>query len=141
MRKQAVKLHIKTMHTLTDISPVVENDIFIEGELIKKEGGFTLSYLEPAEHGLDGVKTTIKYDGEMARIEHEGEKNGLIVQRNQRHLCHYLTPAGSMMIGVSGGDIKVDMKNGGLDMEMDYSIDFNASSATRNNIKITARPL
>ncbi len=134
--KKEVKLHIKGSQIVDDEDTV--SDFFVDGVWEQNGDSLTLEYAEPTEHGLGEVRTTLRYDGKTLRME-RGEESGLIVERGRRHLCQYGTPFGSLLIGISGGDITLSQSEDRFDMDIHYAIDVNTELASRNHIMITGR--
>lgn len=133
-----IKLHI-TGTQIVDAEETVM-DFFVDGHLETCESGFVIEYTEPAEHDLDRQQTTVRYDGESVKME-RANGSSLVIQRGRRNVCQYATPFGNMIFGISGGVIDVENNEDRLRMEFDYSIDLNTRLASRNTMKITARPV
>ncbi|MBQ3140858.1 MAG: DUF1934 domain-containing protein [Clostridia bacterium] len=133
-----IRLHITGTQTVDNEETVI--DFFVDGHFEDLRDGFVLEYTEPAEHDLDRLQTTVRYDGQSVQME-RGNGSSLIIQQGQRHVCQYATPFGNMYFGISGGKIDVEKADDRLRLEFDYAIDLNTRPASHNKLKITARSL
>ena len=72
----------------------------------------------------------------------EGEyTTQMIIEREKRHLCHYMTPMGEIVMGVFARKVESDMSENGGGLLLNYTIDINADFAAINELKITVKPV
>lgn len=107
-------------------------------ELLREDGCCTIVYSEGKESGMHGSVTTLKICGEESVVlSRRGEYNSqMIIEKGARHLCHYDTPYGGIMMGVSAEYISNSLNVQGGKLSFKYDIDINSSLATRNEIFI-----
>jgi uncharacterized beta-barrel protein YwiB (DUF1934 family) len=118
-----------------------EIDVFTTGKLKKRgEDGYEISYLESDDDHPGGIKTTLHIEPQSVTIEREPfPTSRMTVQDGQRHLCHYDTGFGHLMIGVFGEKIISSIRDDGGELSMKYTIDINSSLASRNELHITVK--
>ena len=109
----------------------------VEGDLV------TLTYQESADE--DTVfTTTLTVDGnDRAQLTRSGPFAGtrMTIEKGRRHLCHYQTPYGSMMIGVFGEKIRSRIsENDGGQIDLCYTLDVNSEFHGRNEVSISVKP-
>ncbi len=84
------------------------------------------------------VTTMLKIEEEtmvtMQRVG--GLRSRLTVEKGHRHMSHYDTGYGELMVGVFGEQIQNQMGSGGGRLFMSYTIDVNHSLVSRNQVEI-----
>lgn len=63
----------------------------------------------------------------------------LILQKDQRHMCHYLTEFGTLQVGTFTNKVDIDLNKNGGKIFARYSIDINSSITSYNTIHIEVR--
>ena len=90
-----------------------------------------------------GVKTTsvlkIEDNKKITLIRNGEQHSRLILEKGKRHLCHYDTGYGSMMVGVFANKLVSDLNEHGGDLEVHYSLDINAGLSSLNEIFINVK--
>jgi len=111
------------------------------GKMEKINGKVYLKYDDSVMLGVKDVKTTVKIQGnEMVALNRSGGlQSRLMIEKGQRHLCHYQTENGDVTIGIFGESIINDLNDCGGEISMSYTIDVNLSMISRNEIKITVK--
>lgn len=107
----------------------------------KDDASFVISYRETEATGYSGDLTTLKIENEdrvtMLRV---GSANSqLIIENGVKHLSHYETPFGGLMIGVRGESIENKLGEHGGELLLKYSLDLNASEISHNQLSIKVR--
>ena len=115
-----------------------------KGQMEKQGKVVTLSYPETEMTGMPGVTTTVTVDGDMVTLNRMGKDAGdyqsrMMIELGRRHLCHYDTGMGDMMIGVFGERLRSNFADVGGELFMRYTIDVNGGYQSRNEIKITVK--
>lgn len=140
MKKQVI-ISIKGVQSADDNNS--DNNIeLITGGLFSSRGSnFYISYKETEMTGLDGVLTTVKVEGsDRVTITRGGRyKTQLILEKGKRHLCHYATDFGSMMMGVNTANIDSTLNNSGGKISVNYSLEINHALASENRFEISVR--
>lgn len=108
------------------------------GTLEFNEKGFVITYNETDEE-LFGCTTTLHVDGgERIAMTRSGSFNtDLIIEKERRHSCFYSTPYGELIMGVYGKSIVSDMTEKGGTLNFRYTLDFNSTPASENELQIT----
>ena len=63
----------------------------------------------------------------------------LVIERGRRHLCHYETGFGDMVIGVNGMDIENTLGSDGGELNFSYKLDLNSNFLSLNRLSVTVR--
>lgn len=87
------------------------------------------------------VTSILKIEGDKkVTLMRNGDQNSrLILEKGQRHLCHYDTGYGSMMVGVFANRINTALSDSGGELEVSYSLDINAGLTSMNEIFINIK--
>lgn len=103
------------------------------------DGRFLITYEESEATGFPGNTTTLEVVGqERVTLLRRGPNNAqLIIQKGQRHLCHYETGYGSLMIGVNGLTVESELTPEGGSVSFGYKLDVNSSLLSINRMSIT----
>ena len=138
--KKKVVINIADTHS--DAQDSYSSELNVLGTLECFEGGYELIYEETGE-GLKGCVTTLQCEGDgVVTMTREGEyTTQMIIEREKRHLCHYMTPMGEIVMGVFARKVESDMSENGGGLLLNYTIDINADFAAINELKITVIPV
>lgn len=72
-----------------------------QGVLRLLENGYELSYEEPGDELKGCVTTLLIEDGGLVTMTRDGAyTTQMVMERGQRHVCHYATPFGDMLLGI-----------------------------------------
>ena len=114
-----------------DETPPDVIELVTQGQLHEEEdGALVLTYEESELTGLEGTRTTLRIEGERVVMLREGELNTqMIFEEGQRHLSLYETPYGTMSIGVRTWSLFIEMDSSGGELEMDYAVEVEYSTA------------
>lgn len=87
------------------------------------------------------ITSILKIEGnqKVTLIRNGGQNSRLILEKGQRHLCHYDTGYGSMMVGVFANRIHTDLTDNGGKLEVSYSLDINSGLTSINEIFINIK--
>lgn len=138
MLKEAL-IEIKSTQETENDRAVVE--MTTVGQYGFEDGCYTITYNEGEESGMQGSVTTLKIEGEKSvALSRRGEYNShMMIEKDARHLCHYETPYGAIMLGVSAEYITAELDDNGGSLCFKYDVDINSSLATRNEIDIRVK--
>jgi len=138
-----VAINIKSVQTAENECDTTE--LFTCGILKKGRGRgkYTLTYEESETNGFDGSTVSVAVTGDsMVVMERKGvAPANIIVEKGKKHHCHYGTPYGDFMVGITAGDIKSSLTDGGGDLYLKYTIDINSSLMSENEMIINVREL
>lgn len=87
------------------------------------------------------ITSILKIEGnqKVTLIRNGGQNSRLILEKGQRHMCHYDTGYGSMMVGVFANRINTDLTDTGGKLEVSYSLDINSGLTSINEIFINIK--
>ena len=87
------------------------------------------------------ITSILKVDGNrrVTLIRNGQQRSRLILEKGKRHLCHYDTGFGTMMVGVFADRIKSDLDDSGGSLEVSYSLDINSGLKSLNEIFINIK--
>ncbi len=111
------------------------------GDYFRRDGVDYIRYKETAATGFDGDITTLMIEDQArATISRKGSSNArLIIEKGQRHLCHYDTGYGNLNIGISADRIENELGADGGDLRLRYTLDVNANTLSVNELNINVR--
>lgn len=112
------------------------------GKMNVINGKTYLKYDDSAATGLDGVSCLIKIDPEENSVvmQRSGVLNSrMYVKKGQRHICHYETGQGTLVLGVFGESVKDEMTDNGGSLFMSYTLDVNYGMVSRNKVQINVK--
>ena len=116
--------------------------LMTRGSFVRRGGSFFITYKESETTGYEGCTTTVKVAKDESKVSMTrfGPAAGqLVVEKGIRHLCHYDTGYGPMMIGVSGDRVVSELGDHGGRLEFAYSLDVNTLLASENAVYINVR--
>ena len=61
----------------------------------------------------------------------------MIIEKDRRHTCYYMTPYGELIMGVYAKSIANGIGENGGTLKFSYTIDFNNTPASENELFIT----
>lgn len=113
-------------------------EVLTLGSYELRNGKRYIIYKEYIE-GVSEPKTTIvKFESEslVSIINPSSNQSRLSLETNKRHLCHYATPVGDLLVGVSTESIQSTLDDNGGTLEVKYTLDFNSNIASVNKFFI-----
>ena len=92
-----------------------ETELITEGQYKKKDNGYVITYEESEATGFNGSKTVLTTFGEgLVTMQRSGSTiSHLFIEKNKKHHCHYGTPYGDFMVGITTKDIKSKLDDNG----------------------------
>jgi uncharacterized beta-barrel protein YwiB (DUF1934 family) len=139
-----VYINLKSTQFAEDERDVTE--LFTYGRLKRGRGKnrdrYKITYEESEATGFEGTVTLDITGNEMVMMNRSGEMlSNLIIERGKKHHCHYGTPFGDFMVGVTADEIRSELDDSGGDLYLKYTIDINSSymSETEMHINIKER--
>ena len=113
------------------------SELTTAGEFEATESGCKIIYKETDEELLDCV-TTLTVDGGRISMLRSGRYNTeMIIELDRRHSCYYSTPYGELMMGIYANLISNKIGENGGTLKFAYTIDFNNTPASENELEIT----
>ena len=123
------KVNISLISRQFDGDNTEQTELMTEGELKLYSNGYELCYDESEASGYEGSVTSVKVrNEELVTIMRSGNaKMELVLEKGKKHHCHYGTPYGDFMVGVSAKKIISEMNESGGRLDLSYVIDINSS--------------
>lgn len=107
------------------------------GTYVHKGNSRYIVYHEFNEDFPSGKVTSIlKVEDEkrVTLIRSGGQRSRLVLEKGKRHLCHYDTGLGSLMVGVFAQSIHSRLTDAGGTLDVSYSLDINSGLNSMNEI-------
>lgn len=113
------------------------SELITTGRFIGNRDNYSLSYIEQDEE-LKSCGTTLFVEGqERVQMTRTGQYTAeMTVEKNKRHSCHYETPYGEFIMGVYAHEINSNVVGSSGSLSFRYSIDFNSTNASENELRI-----
>ncbi len=101
-------------------------EVITKGNYYKKKNKHYLLYDEVTE-GIEGVtKNTVKFDENAFQLTKSGVTNvNMLFEENKRNITNYITPFGSITIGIDAHNIEVTETEEQIRIRIDYALDVN----------------
>lgn len=92
-----------------------------------KNGKHYIIYDEVVEGSGSTIKNKIKISGtDSLEIMKSGASNThMVFERNKKNLTYYRTPYGQMLVGLNTKNMKVDVTEQAIRVQVDYELDVN----------------
>lgn len=119
-----------------------EMELTTFGNYYERNGKYYIVYQESEATGFDGdTTTTVKIEGEnkVTMIRNGALRSQLIMERGKRHLCHYGTEYGNIIIGVLTDTITSSLGDGGGKVDFNYTLDIDGALASENTVRINVK--
>ena len=62
-----------------------------------------------------------------------------MIEKGQRHICHYDTGHGAITMGIAADEISADLSERGGSLQFSYNLDINSNLFSKNTVNITVR--
>lgn len=119
-------------------------ELFTEGRLkIFNDEKYELDYNETEATGFEGsvTKLVVSKGGKVEMLRSGSAVASLVVELGRKHHCHYGTPYGDFMVGVTAKEIRSSVSGEGGKLNFSYVIDVNSSYIGDFEIDIDVKPL
>ena len=118
-----------------------ECELTTSGRFEVTENGCKVSYNETDEALINSV-TTLDVEGSQKIImTRTGKYNTeMIIEKDRRHTCFYVTPYGELVMGIFAQCIKNEVDENGGKLHFSYTIDFNNTPASENELTVAVTP-
>jgi len=115
-------------------------ELITGGEYSHGENETILSYMESEMTGMEGTKTTIQIRPDVVVLRREGTtSSNMVFEEGKKHIFLYETPYGAMSMGVDTHRIHTGISEAGGDVEIDYTLDMDNRTVSKNTFKINVR--
>ncbi len=134
-----VLIKIKSHQSYEDDSDSIE--LTTNGKFGTVNGEYLISYADVDDNGKETTKTSlhIKKDGSVV-LSRTGEiESRFIIKTNERVSTTYATPQGTMLMGIFGEAVKIDLNENGGKIKVVYNIDSNLQLLSKNTVEIIVK--
>jgi len=120
-------------------------ELFTYGRLKRGRGKnkdkYKIIYEESEATGYDGSTVTLDVAGsDMVTMYRSGDAiSNLVIEKGKKHHCHYGTPFGDFMVGVSADEIRSELSENGGSLYLKYTIDINSSYMSETEMHINVK--
>lgn len=134
-----VLIIIKSHQSYGEDSDSIE--LTTNGKFGTVNGEYLISYADVDDKGKETTKTSlhVKKDGSVV-LNRTGEiESKFIIKTNERVSTTYITPQGTMLMGIFGEAIKIDLNENGGKVKVVYNIDSNLQLLSKNTVEIIVK--
>ncbi len=115
-------------------------EILTPGSYYRKKDHHYVLYDEVVEGSDEITKNTVKFDGDMLTISKRGFTNvEMIFEENKRNMTNYVTPYGSLLVGIDTDRIDIREGDDIINIDIDYALDVNYEHLANCKIKMEIR--
>lgn len=112
-------------------------EVITPGSYYKKNNHHFVVYDEVVEGSDEVTKNIVKFDGSALSISKKGFTNfDMVFEKNKRNITNYVTPYGSLLVGVDADKIDIDMSEDEINISIAYSLDINYEHLADCKIKM-----
>ena len=89
------------------------------------------------EYENDTLHTITITGDNMVVMQRSGDApSNLVIEKGKKHHCHYGTPYGDFMVGITADDVICNLNDTGGDLYLKYTIDINSTLMSENEMYI-----
>lgn len=116
-------------------------ELTTSGEFEITENGCKIVYNETDEE-LANCVTALEVEGsKKISMTRSGKYNTeMVIEKDRRHSCYYSTPYGELLMGIYAQKIENNVSENGGTLDFSYTIDFNNTPASENELSVTVTP-
>ena len=122
-------VNISLISKQSDGETTEQIELLTEGLFRYDSSGYEISYKETEATGFEGAVTKLSVRNknriEMSRTG--SATSNMVIELGKKHHCHYGTPYGDFMVGVTAKAIRSDISENGGELDFSYVIDVNSS--------------
>ncbi len=136
---QDVCITIKSTQTTDEDSDTTE--LFTFGTMSKLDDGYVIKYEESEATGFEGSKVSLEVKKDVVTMLRTGTAlSTLVIEKGKKHHCHYGTPFGNFLVGISTDEIETSLNKNGGNIKLSYTIDINSGFISKNEMEIEIKP-
>ena len=99
-----------------------------------------MTYEEVTEGTDEVTRNIVRFDGDMLTISKSGFTNvEMVFEKNKRNMTNYITPYGSLLVGIDTDRIDIRECDDAIDIDIDYALDINYEHLANCKIKMEIR--
>jgi uncharacterized beta-barrel protein YwiB (DUF1934 family) len=112
-------------------------EIITPGNYYKKNKHHYVTYDEISEGSDEVTKNVVRFDGDMLTISKSGFTNvEMVFEKNKRNMTNYVTPYGSLIVGIDTDRIDIRESDDVINIDIDYALDINYEHLADCKIKM-----
>ncbi len=112
-------------------------EIITPGSYYKKNDHHYVLYEEVMEGSDEITKNVVRFDGDMLSISKSGFTNvEMIFEKNKRNMTNYVTPYGTLLVGIDTDKIDIRESDDVINIDIDYALDINYEHLANCKIKM-----
>lgn len=124
MTKDVIVSVTGTQFSLDNMEEPVE--VITKGNYYKKNNKHYVMYDELID-GEYPTKNMMKFDESCFNLTRSGAVNSnMIFEENKRTISNYVTPFGTLVIGIDSSKVNIEEKKEEINIDIDYAIDVNS---------------
>lgn len=115
-------------------------EIITPGSYYKKKDHHYVTYDEVSEGNDEVTKNIVRFDRDMLTISKSGFTNvEMVFEKNKRNMTNYVTPYGSLLVGIDTDRIDIKESDDVINIDIDYALDINYEHLADCTIKMEIR--
>ncbi len=132
---------ILTIKGLTGVDESGEEiELVTDGQYSFEDKKAAIEYMESELTGMRGTRTAFSVGPEGVMITRSGTVNmHMLFQQGRKNYFNYITPYGSMTMGVDTQSIRNELNERGGRLEVKYVMDLGCSVVSRRKLEIDIR--
>lgn len=112
-------------------------EIITPGSYFKKKDKHYVLYDEVTEGSDEITRNTVRFDGDMLSISKHGFANvEMIFEKNKRNMTNYVTPYGTLLVGIDTDRIDIRESDDVINIDIDYALDINYEHLANCSIRM-----
>ncbi len=112
-------------------------EILTPGSYYRRKDHHYVTYDEVVEGSDEITKNIVKFDNDMLTISKRGFTNvEMIFEENKRNMTNYVTPYGTLLVGIDTGRIDIREADDVINIDIDYALDVNYEHLANCRIKM-----
>ncbi len=133
-------LSIKGLQVYDDQDDNTDIRLTTEADFENQDGVYFIDYEESEITGLEGTKTMIEVGENYVSLQRKGNVNThMLFMKDRKTSTYYNTPYGDLTIGIFTDKLDIDVNDDGGKINVDYYLDVNSSTSSKNNFEIEIR--
>jgi uncharacterized beta-barrel protein YwiB (DUF1934 family) len=115
-------------------------DITTRGIIAEENGKIFLMYTENIFDGENAYTDIVVDSISRVVLTRNGKyPTQMVIEQGQRHIAHYETPFGGLVMGLFGENVKGELSPSGGEIDLRYRVDINSAFNGCNELKISVR--
>lgn len=117
-------------------------EVITPGGYYRKRDKHYIVYEEVSEDSDEVTKNMIRFDNDMVSLTKRGYVNvEMVFEKNKRNMTNYVTPYGSILVGIEASDITITESEDIICISIGYALDINYEHLADCRICVNIRSL